>query len=163
TLSDRTPRRGGKILGDIMTFRHGLCFAATVAIALAFSPMAQAQQAAAEDPVVAKVNGYEIKASEVKLAADDLPQLSEVPPQLRYAFVVEYLVERHLLAQEAVKEAVADTDEYKRRLAFYQAKALRDAYFHEKIQPTVKDEEVRKVYDEQAAKVNSAERVHARH
>ncbi|WP_342643607.1 peptidylprolyl isomerase [Rhodoligotrophos ferricapiens] len=146
-----------------MRVKSGLCIAAAVAVALAVTPIARAQQAPAEDPVVAKVNGYEIKASEVKLAADDLPQLAEVPPQLRYAFVVEYLVERHLMAQEAVKEAIADTGEYKRRLAFYQAKALRDAYFHEKIQPTVKEEDVRKLYDEQAAKVNSAERVHAQH
>ncbi|WP_170984573.1 peptidylprolyl isomerase [Rhodoligotrophos defluvii] len=151
-----------------MTLRYGLCTAAAVAIAaaiapLAQAPVAQAQQAAPDDPVVAKVNGYEIKASEVKLAADDLPQLAEVPPQLRYAFVVEYLVERHLMAQEAVKEAIAETNEYKKRLAFYQAKALRDAYFHEKIQPTVNEEDVRKLYDQEAAKVNSVERVHARH
>ncbi len=43
--------------------------------------------------------------------------------------MVEYLIERHLLAQYAVKEGIAETDEYKRRLALYQAKALRDAYF----------------------------------
>lgn len=146
-----------------MTFRNGLCIAAALAIALAVAPSARAQQAPTEDAVVAKVNGYEIKASEVRLAADDLPQLSEVAPQLRYAFVVEYLIERHLMAQAAVKDQIADTDEYKRRLAFYQAKALRDAYFNEKIRPTIKDEEVRKIYDEQAAKVNSVERVHARH
>lgn len=146
-----------------MTFRNGLCIAAALAIALAVAPSARAQQAQTDDAVVAKVNGYEIKASEVRLAADDLPQLSEVAPQLRYAFVVEYLIERHLMAQAAVKDQIADTDEYKRRLAFYQAKALRDAYFNEKIRPTIKDEEVRKIYDEQAAKVNSVERVHAKH
>ncbi|MGF7158492.1 peptidyl-prolyl cis-trans isomerase C [Rhodoligotrophos appendicifer] len=146
-----------------MTLKKGLCSVAAVAIALTLSPMAMAQQVPPEDPVVAKVNGYEIHASEVKLAADDLPQLSEVPPQLRYAFVVEYLIERHLMAQEGVKESIADTNEYKRRLAFYQAKALRDAFFQAKIQPTVKEEEVRKIYDEQAAKVNASERVHAKH
>jgi len=146
-----------------MRFKNGLCIAAVMAIALAVAPTAWAQQAPADDPVVAKVNGYEIRASEVRLAADDLPQLQEVAPQLRYAFVVEYLIERHLLAQQAVKEQIADTDEYKKRLAFYQAKALRDAYFSEKIRPTVKEDEVRKIYDEQAAKVNSVERVHAKH
>jgi peptidyl-prolyl cis-trans isomerase C len=146
-----------------MRFKNGLCIAAVMAIALAVAPTAWSQQAPADDPVVAKVNGYEIRASEVRLAADDLPQLQEVAPQLRYAFVVEYLIERHLLAQQAVKEQIADTDEYKKRLAFYQAKALRDAYFSEKIRPTVKEDEVRKIYDEQAAKVNSVERVHAKH
>lgn len=121
-------------------------------------------QPATPSKVVATVNGYEITASEVQLAADDiLPQITEVPASLRFPFVVEYLIERHLLAQAAVKEGVTDTQEYKRRLAFYQAKALRDAFFAAKLKPTVTDEAVRASYDEQAAKVESEERARARH
>lgn len=121
-------------------------------------------QPAAPSKVVATVNGYEITASEVQLAADDiLPQITEVPANLRFPFVVEYLIERHLLAQAAVKEGVTDSQEYKRRLAFYQAKALRDAFFAAKLKPTVTDEAVRASYDEQAAKVESEERARARH
>jgi len=118
----------------------------------------------AKDRVIAKVNGHEITTSEVELAADDiLPQLSNIPPKLRYPFVVEYLVERHLLAQEAVKEGEVNSEEYKRRLAFYQAKALRDAYFTDKLKPLVTDAAVRKAYDQQAAKVKGPERIRARH
>ena len=117
-----------------------------------------------ESTVVATVNGYAIRANEVQLAADDiLPQLSEVPANLRFPFVVEYLIERHLLAQAAVKEGVTESEEYKRRLAFYQAKALRDAYFAAKLKPTVTDEAVRASYDKQAAKVEAEERARARH
>lgn len=145
-----------------MKIHKGLCAAAAFFAALAVAPVAGAQEA--EDQVVAKVNGYEIRTSEVKLAADDImPQLSEVPPQLRYAFVVEYLIERHLLAQAAVKDGVDASKEYKRRLAFYQAKSLRDAYFESKIEPTVTDAELQEIYQEEAQKVNSAERVRARH
>ena len=89
--------------------------------------------------------------------------LPDLPPKLRYPFVVEYLIERHLLAQYAVKEGIADTEEYKRRLALYQAKALRDAYFFQKIRPQVTEEEMRKVYDEESAKLQQTERVRARH
>ena len=107
-----------------------------------------------DDKVVAIVNGHEIRVSEVQMATDDiLGQLPDMPPKLRYPFVVEYLIERHLLAQYAVKEGIADTDEYKRRLALYQAKALRDAYFFQKI---------RKAYDDEAAKLQQTERVRAR-
>ena len=82
-----------------------------------------------EDKVVATVNGYEIKTSEVRMAFDDvIGQLPNLPKKLRYPFVVEFLVERHLLAQVANKEGLAETDDYKRRLAAYQAKALRDTY-----------------------------------
>ena len=90
------------------------------------------------DKVIAVVNGYNITVKEAELATDDLrPQLEQVPANLRFAFVIEYLIERHLLAQEAVKEKTIEGEEYKRRLKFYQAKALRDAYFTDNIAPTV--------------------------
>ena len=117
-----------------------------------------------EDKVVAIVNGHEIRVSEIEMAAEDiLGQLPDVPPQLRYPYIVEYLVERHLLAQAAVKDGVAESEEYKRRLALYQAKALRDAYYAEKIKPTVTEEEIKAAYDVELAKVAQTERVRARH
>jgi len=113
-----------------------------------------------DDKVIAIVNGHEIKISEVQMATDDIiGQLPDLPPKLRYPFVVEFLIERHLMAQLAVKEGVADTDEYKRRLALYQAKALRDAYFFQKIRPQVTDEEIKAAYDSESAKVAQTERV----
>jgi peptidyl-prolyl cis-trans isomerase C len=125
--------------------------------------LGQEDVAPKDDKVVAIVNGHEIRVSEVQMATDDIiGQLPDMPPKLRYPFVVEYLIERHLLAQYAVKEGVAETEEYKRRLALYQAKALRDAYFFQKIRPMVTEEEIKKVYDEEAAKLQQTERVRAR-
>ena len=121
-------------------------------------------QDSAEDKVIAIVNGHEIRASEVAMASDDIVgQLPDLPPKMRFPFVVEYLIERHLLAQLAAKEGVAETDEYKRRLALYQAKALRDAYFFQKIRPQVTEEEIRTAYDAEAGKVAKTERIRARH
>lgn len=132
---------------------------ASIAAVLAVQPALSA-----EDKVVVKVNGHEITASEVQLAAEDImPRLGDLPPNLRYPFIVEYLMERHLIAQAAVKAGTADTEEYKRRLAFYQAKALRDAYFTDQIKPKVSDDMVKEAYDKEAAKVTTAERVRARH
>lgn len=132
----------------------------------AFPAVAQdeAVELKGEDKVVATVNGYEIKASEVRMAFDDvIGQLPNLPKKLRYPFVVEFLVERHLLAQLANKDGLAETDDYKRRLAAYQAKALRDSFLAQKIGPQVTEEEIRKVYDDEAKKVTETERVRARH
>ncbi len=138
--------------------------AAVAFMALALAPAAQAQDAPKEDKVVAIVNGHEIRVSEVQMATDDIiGQLPDLPPKLRFPFVVEYLIERHLLAQYAVKDGIADTEEYKRRLALYQAKALRDAYFFQKIRPMVTEEEMKAAYDQEAAKLQQTERVRARH
>jgi peptidyl-prolyl cis-trans isomerase C len=123
-------------------------------------PVAQA----AEDKVVVVVNGHEIKTSEVEIAAEDIAfQLGDLPAKLRYPFLIEYLVERHLLAQAAVKQGIAESDEYKQRLAFYQAKALRDAYFNSTIKPSVTEEEVKAAYDKEATNIKVSERVRARH
>lgn len=124
----------------------------------------QAWPAQAEDKVVVVINGHEIKTSEVEIAAEDIAfQLGDLPAKLRYPFLIEYLVERHLLAQAAVKQGVAESDEYKQRLAFYQAKALRDAYFNSTIKPSVTEEEVKAAYDKEASKIKVSERVRARH
>jgi len=145
----------------IQNFVKTSLLAAVFGLALSQTGIAQE---AKEDKVVAIVNGYEIKTSEVAMAADDVVgQLPNVPPKLRFPFLVDYLVERHLLAQLAVKEGVAETEEYKRRLALYQAKALRDAYLFQKIRPEVTEEEIKAAYDEEAAKLAQTERVRARH
>jgi peptidyl-prolyl cis-trans isomerase C len=72
-------------------------------------------------------------------------------------------VERHLLAQLANKEGIADTDDYKRRLAAYQAKALRDSYLSQVIAKEVTEEEVKAAYEDEAKKLKETERVRARH
>lgn len=116
------------------------------------------------DKIIAKVNGYNITTSEVALASDDLrPQLEKVPANFRFAFIVEYLIERHLLAQEAVKAKTIDSEEYTRRLKYYQAKALRDAYFTDNLATSVTEDAVKAVYDKEAAKVTAEKRARARH
>lgn len=138
--------------------------AAAAVLGLSLAGPVLAQDAIKDDKVIAIVNGHEIKVSEVQMATDDIiGQLPDLPPKLRFPFVVEYLIERHLLAQYAVKEGIGDTEEYKRRLALYQAKALRDAYFFQKIRPMVTEEEMKAVYDEESAKLQQTERVRARH
>jgi peptidyl-prolyl cis-trans isomerase C len=117
-----------------------------------------------ENQVVAIVNGYEIRTSEVRMAFDDvIGQLPNLPKKLRYPFVVEFLVERHLLAQLANKEGIADSEDYKRRLAAYQAKALRDSYLSQVISPKVTEDEIKAVYEDESKKVKETERIRARH
>ena len=150
-----------------MSFSRKILYGCAASALLCLSltlPAAAQEEAPKDDKVVAIVNGHEIRVSEVQMATDDIiGQLPDLPPKLRYPFVVEYLIERHLLAQLAVKEGIADTEEYKRRLALYQAKALRDAYFFQKIRPQVTEEEIRKVYEEESVKLQQTERVRARH
>ncbi len=143
------------------TFCLKLAMALVTTAFVAGSTVASAQDA---EKVVAKVNGYNITTKEIALASDDLrPQLEKVPANFRFAFIVEYLIERHLLAQEAVKANTIDTEEYKNRLKFYQAKALRDAYFQDNLASSVTEDAVKATYEKEAAKVTTEKRARARH
>jgi peptidyl-prolyl cis-trans isomerase C len=165
-----------------MTFNRltlkSLVLASVFAGGMAFSALAQeaaepqdttgeeGETAAVKDDnaVIAIVNGYEIRTSEVRMAFDDvIGQLPNLPKKLRYPFVVEFLIERHLLAQLANKEGIADSDDYKRRLAAYQAKALRDSYLSQVISKQVTEDEIKVVYEDEAKKLRDTERVRARH
>ena len=144
----------------------GLVLALGVASATpAFAQNAAKQQAQSKpSTVVARVNGYEITAREVALAGEEVAaQLKDVPPKARYPLIVQYLIERHLLAQKALKDGLANDEEYKRRLRYYQYKALRDAYFFKKIKPRVTPEKVKAVYEKETKKLKPIERVRARH
>jgi peptidyl-prolyl cis-trans isomerase C len=126
--------------------------------------LAGSRVVAQEDKVVASVNGVAITTNDVEMAAEDLlAQLQSVPPKQRFQFLIEYLVERQLLAQAADKAKIASTDEYKRRLEYYSTKALRDSYFKTKIEPTISDDEAKKRYEEETAKITPEEEVRARH
>lgn len=133
-------------------------------VTTAFVAGSTAAGAQETEKAVAKVNGYNITTKEIALASDDLrPQLEKVPANFRFAFIVEYLIERHLLAQEAVKAKTIDTEEYTQRLKYYQAKALRDAYFTDNIATSVTEEAVKAAYEKEAAKVTTEKRARARH
>jgi peptidyl-prolyl cis-trans isomerase C len=166
-----------KMTFNTRTFKT-LIMASVFAGGMAFSALAQeatdppdttgeeGETAAVKDDnaVIAIVNGYEIRTSEVRMAFDDvIGQLPNLPKKLRYPFVVEFLIERHLLAQLANKEGIADSDDYKRRLAAYQAKALRDSYLSQVISKQVTEDEIKVVYEGEAKKLRETERVRARH
>ncbi len=151
-----------------MKTRHPIpLLASLLAASFLTAQPAAAQQAKTDtgkDTVIVRVNGHNITRSEVQMAMDDIAvQLRDVPPKLRYPLIVQYLVERHLLAQKAIKDGLTNSEEYKKRVRFYQYKALRDAYFHTRIKPAVTDEEVRKAYEKEAGKVKPVERVRAKH
>ena len=76
---------------DLMLRLKTILRTSLLASALAVAwPLAGSAQEAKEDKVIAIVNGHEIRTSEVQMATDDIVgQLPDLPPKLRYPFVVE--------------------------------------------------------------------------
>lgn len=131
----------------------GLCLAA---------PRAMAQ---APDPVIAKVNGVELRQSDLAIAEEDiggsLPATAS--PDARREYLVTYLTDMILLAQDAELQGMSATDEFKRRFQMMRFKTLMEVYLHQLAQKSVTEDAMHKVYDEAVKQVKPEEEVHARH
>ncbi len=142
-----------------------LCCLAGPASAQAPSARSPAAQApAAQDPVVARVNGAEIRLSDLKDAMQDLPaEYRNMPPQTLYPALVNQLVDLEAVVAKARKEGLDKDPLVQRQMARAQEEALQSALFHRDIGPLVTDEAVRARYDRDIAGKPGEPEVHASH
>jgi peptidyl-prolyl cis-trans isomerase C len=120
--------------------------------------------ASADDPVVARVNGADIKQSDLDFAASEVgPRLSNFPPEDRRRVLLQYVIESELMAGAAEKDKLNDAANFPDRVKYHGRRALRDAYFDEEISKAVSDDEAKKIYDEKLANMKPEQEIHARH
>src|SRR5690242_12206318 len=94
------------------------------------SPQKPAPEAAAApaDPVVAKVNGQPIHLSDLKDAAQSLPEnLRGLPPQTLYPMLLDQLIDGRALVAEARKTGLDKDPDVQRQLAAAEERALQTA------------------------------------
>lgn len=128
------------------------------------APAAEAAPAVAPDTVVATIGGETITEADISFAAEDLQQeLQQMPPADRKAFLVTVLIDMKVMAKAARDQQMDQTDIFKRRLQYLEERALRRAYFAEKIAVGVTPEAVQAAYDKFVAEFKPQEQVHARH
>lgn len=145
----------------VMGLAGGL--AATVTVPAAHAADA-APAAAGADEVVAKVNGSEIKLSDVAMADEEMGQaLAHLPEEVRFQYLLGMLIDRRIIANEAKAKHIEDDPLVKRREAYYDEKALRDVYWVQLMRDKVSEKAVKAYYDEHIAKAEAETEVHARH
>src|SRR5262245_10306510 len=133
-------------------------------MAAAFACFALSPALAADDPVVARVNGTEIKQSDLDYAASDLgPRLSNFSAEDRKKVLLQYLIETELIASAGRTDNLDKSETFPGRMKYYERRALRDAYFDLKIYQAVTEAEARKIYDEKIGQVKPEQEIHARH
>ncbi len=124
-------------------------------------------QPAAADPtdtVVARVNGVEIRQSDLAFAEEDFSnELRGAPPDVKREQLIAYLTDVILVSQAAEKKSMGDSAEFKRRQAFLRNKLLMGALLQQRSKEAATEEEMRKVYDEAMKQASSEEEVRARH
>jgi peptidyl-prolyl cis-trans isomerase C len=140
-----------------------------VAVAvMALSPAAFAQPKqpakAADDPVVARVNGQPIHRSTVLDFYSQLPpQMAQIPLEQILPGIINELAARRLLSEAAEKAKLGDNADVKKQLQSAREQVLQQAYLDRKVKEEVTDAKMKARYDELIQQQPPQEEVHARH
>ena len=152
--------------------RRALAFATVAAFSLVLPFAAGCSQDsssandpfAASDPVVARVNGVDIKQSDLTLAEEDVgTEMQAASPDAKREQMIAYLTDIILVMQAAEKKNLADNADFKRRLAFLRSKLLMGLALQEEAKSALTEEAMRQVYEEAVKSMGGQEEVRARH
>jgi peptidyl-prolyl cis-trans isomerase C len=117
------------------------------------------------DPVIAKVNGVEIRQSDLAFAEEDLGQ--SIPAQMqgdaKRDYLIAYLTDVILVAKAAEGKKVQDTPEFKTRSAFTRNKLLMELLLQQEAKAALTDKAVKAVYDDAVKQMSGEQEVRARH
>jgi peptidyl-prolyl cis-trans isomerase C len=131
-------------------------------VVFAGAPLVQAQDA---NPVLAKVNGVEIRQSDLNMAEEELGsgQLAQMDPATKRENLLSYVIDLKIVAKAAEDKKLGDTDAFKKSLAFARDRLLMDKLLTDEAKAAATDAAMRKVYEEAATQMGGDEEVRARH
>jgi peptidyl-prolyl cis-trans isomerase C len=144
------------------TAKRARLAAATGAVAIAL--FASLPLRADDNPVLAKVNGSEIRQSDVTLAEEELgPSLAQMDPATKKENVLAFLIDMKIVAKAAEDKKIEDRPDFKARLAFARNRLLMDNLLGTEGKAAATDDAMKKVYEEAAKQIAGEQEVHARH
>jgi len=130
---------------------------------LAATALASAQ-APPSDPVIAKVNGVEIRQSDLNIAEEDLGRDMPANDEAgKRDYLVNYLTDLLLIAKAAEAKKIPDSAEFKQRLAFVRNKALMETVLAQESKTALTEPALRKIYDDATKTMGGQQEVRARH
>ncbi len=125
---------------------------------------APAAGAAVENPVVARVNGEEIRLADVHAAVQTLPpELRGAPGPMLFPLVVDQLVAQKAIVSAARAEKLDQDPVVKDAMRRAEEEQLQQALLRRAVAPALTDEALRKRYDAEIAGKPGEEEIHARH
>ncbi len=133
-----------------------LALAAGLALPLAAQP--------APDPIVAQVNGEEIRASDLAEAAQALPQdMRGMPPSVIMPMLIDQLVDRKAISLLARQRKFDNDPAVLRATARAADQAMQTALMQKEISPLITEAALKARYDRDFAGKPGETEVHARH
>jgi len=156
-LSPNGPAARSGLRPALLASAAATCLAA---ILMAGQPV-RAQDANA---VIAKVNGAEIRQSDLAIAEEELaPSLQQLDPASRRESLISFLIDMKIVAKAAEDKKVGDSAQFKQRLAFARNRLLMDSILADEGKAAVTDDAMKKVYEEATKQASGEKEVHARH
>jgi peptidyl-prolyl cis-trans isomerase C len=141
-----------------------LALTGCLAAVLAFAPVLGLPARAEDNPVLAKVNGAEIRQSDVALAEEELgPSLAQMDPATKKDNVLSFLIDLKVVSKAAEDKKVENSEDFKRRLAFTRSRLLMDNLLATEGKAATTDEAMKKVYEDASKQITGEQEVHARH
>ena len=146
-----------------LSLRPGLALSAAAGC-LAMALLVSSPVRADDNPVLAKVNGSEIRQSDVTLAEEELgPSLAQMDPATKKENVLAFLIDMKIVSKAAEEKKIADQADFKQKLDFARNRLLMDNLLAAEGKAAVTDEAMKKVYDDAAKQITGEQEVHARH
>jgi len=137
-----------------------LLVSALAVVAVLAIPLARAQ----DDPVVARVNGTDVRQSDLAAAEEDLGgNIPQMTPEAKRDYLITFVGDMILVAKAAEAKKMGDTDDFKKKLAYARTKLLMEQLLQSEAKAAVNDAAMHKVYDEAIGQMKKETEVHARH
>ena len=138
--------------------------AASLAVAFALvAQAATAQEPAAEDPVVATVNGDEVLRSEVLETAEQLPPQYRQQIDLIFPQLLQRTIDLRLIGAAAEAGGLSDDPEVKRRMEEILGSVMREVYVEQQMAARISEDMLKERYDAFVEANPPKPEVHARH
>lgn len=116
-----------------------------------------------DQSVAALVNNKKIYVSDVEKFYNSDPMLASFPLELFYKRILDTLITKKLLEEEAVKKGMGKDPEVLKQLAEIKKGLMMNAYIKSIVEEKITEEEVQKVYKEVVEKQPKQEEVKASH
>jgi len=135
-----------------------------LALAVFLVAPATAPRAQSPDTVLARVNGVEIRQSDLTYAEEEIGgNMPQMPPEQKRDYLITYISDVILLSQAAQQQKLGDRDDVKRRIDLERNKVLMESLLQNVGQAALTDQAMHKVYDEAVKQMGNEQEVHARH
>lgn len=147
---------------SLSLFPLALALLLGVALTIGAPHFANAQKK--DDPVLARVNGVEIRQSDLDIAEADVgPSLQVQEPAARKEALLAYMIDLTALAQAASAKKLETAPDFAQRMAYAKNKVLMEALLGDVNKSAATEAEMKKLYSESVAKTQPEEEVRARH